>query len=128
MNYSELQNILANSTSEDWIHNEEHYIYKNDLNLRIFERKIDFDTDQFKGEDWATRHPDSEAYKVTFEVYYNASFIKKVGLVGVDGLRAMLPMPKIGTNQVDKASYNFAQIVNPDQLDKYMERSGLVVI
>jgi hypothetical protein len=121
---------INTSNKSDWLYNDERGIFTNiqDVNLRIEVQEIDFDRDQFGGEDWATKHPDSSAYRRTYSIYYNASFIKEFVLVDVDGFRATLPMPKINTNIVSKQDYKFAEIVDySGTLTEYMRRAGLEV-
>jgi hypothetical protein len=130
MKYSELVNLLANSKKDDWIINDDkgEYTNKNDLNLRISRTERNFELDKFEGEEWANKHPDPNAYKVKFEVYYGASLIEERMLVSVDGGRAMLPLPDRETLKVHKEDYQFAQIVEDTKdLDNYMKRSGLTI-
>jgi|LakWasM115_HOW13_FD_contig_121_10837_length_2407_multi_7_in_0_out_0_2 hypothetical protein len=130
MEYSELQEILRNSNRDDWNYSDDKgvYAYKGDLNLRISRKETNFDSDKFDNEKWATCHPDKAAYKKTFEVYYGSTFIEEHMLVSVDGGRAILPLPRFGTLEVNKDVYNFARIVvdNKD-LEDYMNRSSLIV-
>lgn len=130
MEYPELLRIIRESDKEDWLFNDERGIhtYKGDLNIRIERRDSDLQSDKFTGEDWATNHPDPNAYRVIYELYYGSSFIEEKLLVSVDGHRATLPLPDIKTSEVDPEDYHFAKIVDQlDTLSEYMERSGLKV-
>ena len=130
MTYDSIMESINNSQKVDWLYNDERGIFtnKNDVNLRLEVKEIDFDNDKFGGEDWATKHPDSSAYRRTYSIYYNASFIKEFILVDVDGFRATLPMPKINTNKVSEQDYKFAEIVDySGTLVDYMRRAGLEV-
>lgn len=130
MTYNELEKAIRNSTKADWLFNDERgiYTFKNDLNLRIQRKEINFDFDRFGGEDWATHHPDPIAYRETYEIYYGASFVKEKLLVSVDGHRATLPLPRINTTIVSYEDYHFAEIVDQlNTLSEYMERAGLKV-
>ena len=130
MKYIELQKILNSSSHDHWLFDDQRgiYTYKNDLNLRIIRDEIDLESDRFSGEDWATKHPDSTAYRVTFEIYYGASFIEEHILVSVDGFRATLPLPKVGTNKISQENYNLAKILDSlGTLDEYITRAGLEV-
>ncbi len=131
MNYNELQETILSSHSRDWLFNDERgiYTYKNNLNIWIKRKDIDFDRDKFAGEDWATKHPDPNAYREIYEIYYASSFVEEKMLVSVDGFRASLPLPKVGTNNVKKEDYEFAKIVDQlNTLDEYMQRANLEVI
>jgi hypothetical protein len=130
MKYNDLKNIILSSNREDWLFNDERgiYTYKNDLNIWIQRKDIDFDRDKFVGEDWATKHPDPNAYREIYEIYYSSSFIEEKMLVSVDGFRASLPLPKIGTNKVKNEDYQFAKIVDQiNSLDEYMDRAQLEI-
>ncbi len=130
MTYDECKKILSESSRQDWLFNDERgiYTFKNNLNLWIKRKDIDFDSDKFVGEAWATKHPDPTAYRETYEIYYGSSFVEEKLLVSVDGHRASLPLPKINTNKVSIEDYQFAQIVDQlGTLDEYMKRAGLEV-
>ena len=130
MTYDELIGIVYGSAKEDWIFTDERgiYTYKRDLNIRIHRKDINHDFDRFSGEDWATKHPDPTAYRVTYEIYYAASFVEEVLMVSVDGYRATLPLPDRNTLKVSRKDYQFAGIVDQlNTLDEYMRRSGLDV-
>jgi len=131
MDYNELKQTILDSNMNDWLFNDERgiYTYKNNLNIWIKRKDIDFDRDKFIGEDWATKHPDPNAYREIYEIYYGASFIEEKMLVSVDGFRASLPLPEVGTNKVKKEDYQFAKIVDQlNTLDEYMNRANLEVI
>lgn len=130
MTYDELTRLMNESTKDDWLFNDERgiYTFKYDLNLRIHRNDIDFDADKFSGEEWATKHPDPTAYRETYEIYYGSSFIEDKLLVSVDGHRASLPLPKVGTTIVSKKDYHFAGIVDQlNTLSEYMQRAKLKV-
>jgi len=125
----DVQKILATSSQEEWIVDDESgsFTYKNDLNLRI--ERADFDTFRSFNESWATNHPDSSAKAEDFTVKYGASFVDKHTLVSVDGHRAVLPMPESPDSQfVSKDDVNFAKIVDVGgKVEEYLERSKLKV-
>lgn len=130
MTYDELLTIIDESEKDDWLFSDERGIYTfiHNLNVRIERRDIDREIDKFQGEDWATKHPDPNAYRVTYEIYYGASFVKEVLMVSVDGHRATLPLPDRNTLKVKSQDYSFAQIVDQlGTLEEYMKRTGLEV-
>ena len=130
MTYDELMQMVYGSTKDDWVFSDERgiYTFKKDLNVHIHRKDIDHDFDKFTGEEWATKHPDPTAYRVTYEIYYGSSFVAEVLLVSVDGHRATLPLPDLNTMKVTQEDYKFAKIVDQlDTLDEYMKRSGLEV-
>lgn len=130
MTYDELLSIIDESEKDDWVFSDERgvYTFKHDLNVRIERRDIDHDSDKFHGEHWATNHPDPNAYRVTYDIYYGASFVKEVLMVSVDGHRATLPIPERKTLKVKAQDYSFAQVVDQlGTLEEYMRRAGLEV-
>jgi len=128
--YSEVQQAIKNSAASDWIFSDERgaYTYKGDVNLRIERSEVDCDRDCFEGEEWAERHPDKKAYRVTYTVYYGQSYLEDHLLVSVDGHRATLPLPKAGSTEVPPDAYHFASLVDQhNTLDEYMDRARLVI-
>ena len=130
MSYKELMKSILNTSKHDWLYNDERGIFtlKNDLDVRIVSKEIDFDNDKFYGEDWAVSHPDPVAYKKTYEIYYRSSFVEEFTLVGVDGFRAYLPMPKVNTLFITPKQYSLAEAVDSlGTLDEYLGRAKLSV-
>ena len=129
MKLSDVKEILAKSSQDDWIVDDESgsFTYKEDLNLHI-ERAPYEDYRDFN-EKWATSHADKKAVAVEYTVKYGSSFVDKQTLVSVDGHRATLPMPKSATNLSVKASdVNFAKIVDVgNRVDEYLKRAKLQV-
>ena len=129
MKLSEVEKILAESSQDDWIVDDESgsFTYKDDLNLHI--QRADYSSFREFNEPWATSHPDPKAVAVEYVVKYGSSFVDKHTLVSVDGHRATLPMPKsISDLRVDASDVNFAKIVNiGGRVDEYLERSQLKV-
>ena len=129
MKLSEVEKILAESSQDDWIVDDESgsFTYKDDLNLHI--QRADYSSFREFNEPWATSHPDPKAVAVEYVVKYGSSFVDKHTLVSVDGHRATLPMPKsISDHRVDASDVNFAKIVNiGGRVDEYLERSQLKV-
>ncbi|MDA3441288.1 hypothetical protein MJ046_13105 [Acinetobacter bereziniae] len=131
MQYNDIQNILNQGNPNDWLYFDELgvFTYKNDVNLRIT-RSRDGRNTPFN-EPWAVSHPDPNATRVFFTVYYGQSPVYQEMLVDVDGYRATLPLPDITTNQVPLHAYRFASIVNGshgNRLDEYLQRAGLSVL
>ncbi|GBQ70634.1 hypothetical protein [Komagataeibacter xylinus] len=130
MNFSELENILATSSQDDWVVNDEHgvFSYKKDLNLYI--KRAEFESLRAFNEGWATSHPDRNAFSEEYTVYYGPAVIKSITLVSVDGHRATLPMPKSANDlRVNIADVNFAKIVDVgNRVDEYLMRSGINIV
>lgn len=129
MQLNDLKKVLATSSQDEWIVDDEtgSFTYKNDLNLRI--ERAEFDTYENFSEPWANRHPDSSAQSIDYTVKYGSSFIERNKLVSVDGSRATLPMPKSRDDlRVRPAEANFARIVDMgDRVDEYLQRSQIKI-
>lgn len=129
MKLNDVKEILATSSQDDWIIDDESgsFTYKNDLNLHI--ERADYDSYREFKEPWATSHPDPHAVAVEYVVKYGSSFVDKHTLVSVDGHRATLPMPKsINDLRVRASEVNFAKIVNiGDRVEEYLGRAQLRV-
>ncbi len=129
MKFTEVQQILATSSQDDWIVDVESgsFTYKNDLNLNI--EQADYDPNIKFNQPWATEHPDNDAVAIDYNVKYGSSFVDKRTLVSVDGHRASLPIPhSIDDLRVRASDFNFAKIVGSSvQIDEYMKKCKLVV-
>jgi hypothetical protein len=130
MKLDDVKKILATSTKDEWIVDDESgsFTYKNDLNLHI--ERADYETYREFDEPWAKSHPDPKAVAVDYVVKYGSSFVDKHTLVSVDGYRATLPMPRsMDDLKVDKSDANFARIVDiGDKVDEYLGRSKIQIV
>ena len=105
------------------------YFLKEDPRLRFRVNYLEEGThnSDFR-EEWANCHPNPRACSYWCELYYDGSLIDRTILVSVDGGRALLPLPEVGTNEVSEYQYLVAQIHDVlGSLDKYMKRSKLHV-
>src|SRR5690554_2727896 len=130
MNHNDVKHILANSTKDEWITDDESgsFTYKKDLNLRI--EGADDETFREFNEPWAVAHSDPNAKAVDYVVKYGSSFVEKRVLVSVDGYRATLPMPKSANDlRVIKSDVNFAKILDMGgRVEEYLSRTKIQVI
>ncbi|SDH42757.1 NACHT domain-containing protein [Desulfosporosinus hippei] len=125
---SMVSNVVYNSEKDDWFirESERKLINKNDVSIKII--WDDVDRNMEFNEDWAINHPDKHAYKVNYYILHNDTRIEEFSLVYVDGYRALLPVPKIGTNIIPRKKYKIALLVNDEKnLNSYIRRSGLIV-
>ncbi|MFZ5425858.1 MAG: hypothetical protein ACOZEN_02700 [Thermodesulfobacteriota bacterium] len=77
-------------------------------------------------EKWATCFPDKNAISYWCDLCYDGSIIRRFVLVAVDGARAFLPLPKIGTHCVGELELKVAQIHDElNTLNDYFTMSGL---
>lgn len=105
------------------------YFLKEDPRLRFRSKFTDdgIQNDRFTA-DWANCHPDKKAVGYWCDLYYDGAFIDRRILVSVDGARANLPAPALGTKVIKKADYHLAKIHDQLQtLDEYITRSKLSV-
>lgn len=127
MTYNNLIDQLLRSSREGWLQDDSRGIstLMADLNVTVRLRQ-DENPEKFTTEDWATKHPDPNASIQVFELWYGASFVKEYYFCSVDGHRARLPYPKVGTLEISQEQYAIASAVDlQGSLDEYMNRSGL---
>lgn len=121
-------NLVFQSIKNDWIRHEEkqEMIYLKNPDIKIAWE--DTDRDYPFHEEWATNHPDPKAYKVDHSIIFNGVIIEKFSLVYVDGYRALMPVPKMGTNIIKRKKYQISLLFNEEKnLHEYIRRCGLVV-
>jgi hypothetical protein len=120
---------VCNSTRSDWNRNSEDCVmyFRPDSRITI---RWDRQEDQEPFfDDWAVNHPDKNAYSTNYYICHEQRTIKTIGMVHVDGYRALIPMPNYVTKHIDRASYKLACLVNSDieTLKRYIVSSRLVV-
>lgn len=129
MTYDELIQIILNSSFPAWLYDDTRgiYTFKSDLHIRIERREPSEGSAEFH-EEWANNHSDPNAERMYYDIYYAASLVESFMLVGVDGFRAYLPLPKAQTSIVPQRAYLLARAVDHiGTLDEYLQRSKLTV-
>lgn len=133
MKHSDVMGILAHSSQDEWVVDDESgtFSYKEDLNLQIIRTPYEYQTDF--NESWATRYPDPNARKVDYEVKYRDSVVARKTMISVDGHRAELPLTKAPNDlTVTKSDVNFARITatggNAERLESYLKRSEITIV
>lgn len=134
MNYHEILSTVEHSDEEsDWVSvdrglGRDSRVYVGDPNLRI---ETSIDDEHVQNENftaaWANRNPDPSAKGYYYDLYYNSTLIKRFVLVSVDGARALLPPPGVGTTVVSKINYKVAQLFDSGDLNDYFNTAGLSV-
>lgn len=127
MTHPELLHLILHSDREDWLRNDERGIstLKKDLNVTVRLKEQD-EPVPFTTEEWATRHPNNQAFVLVFELWYGSSFVGDYYFCAVDGYRARLPYPSVGTLTISREKYAIAKAVDlMDTLDEYIGRAGL---
>ena len=117
MQYEELIGLLERSSVFDWIWNDDQGIAVLKANLNISVRRAtDLDEPEPVEEEWATKFPDPRAKMHRFELYFGATFIKDYLFASVNGGRALLPFPNVGTGQfiISPEQRAIADAVNPE--------------
>ena len=130
MTYDQLIGVLIDAPRDAWLHNDQKgvYTFKYDLDVTLRENRPD--DDQLFQEPWATRFPDRNARRVTFELWYRASFVKEYYFVSVDGGRALLPYPKAHDDlRISREAYAIGRTVDNPRggLDEYLRRAQIIV-
>jgi len=132
MNYGEiLKFIVTTDPKKHWERLQNEYsteiFLKEDPRLRFKVKYIDdgVHRENFV-EEWANCHPDKKATSYWHHLYYEGDLIKSFILVSVDGERASLPLPNLGSREKSILCYRVAQIHDTlGTLDEYIKRSGL---
>lgn len=127
--YREIINRICDSKKSDWNCNEEKCVMHFMPDLKISIKWDPYEDYEPFSEDWATRHPDKNAYETHYYVCYEQVIIKELIMVHVDGYRALIPLPDYTTKHMDRTSYKIACLINYDveNLNKYIRSSGLIV-
>lgn len=118
MNLKELLFLVENSKRDDWeiiyeSRGDNIYIYRNDPSLLIQEGEVIVE-DFIEG--WANKFSDPKAQSFYVSIIFNGTKIKNIIMVGIDGYRATLPLPKNQQNlTVNKLSYNVAKIIQDEE-------------
>lgn len=113
----------------NWIIDESQNEAVSKLNPNVKISWNDYDEKEEFRDEWATCHPDKSAYRYHYKLFIDGNLRKRFSLVWVDGFRAALPIPQIGTNDVKREDYLLSRIFNHhiEELNAYMISSGLVV-
>lgn len=125
---NKIMGLILDSKKNDWMENNEkqEMTLINDPSIKI--KWYDIERDHPINEEWATRHPDKNAYKVDYTITYKDAIIEEFSLVYVDGYRALLPFPKIGTKNIPRKKYLLSLLFNEKKnLHDYIRSAGLIV-
>ena len=131
MKYQSVVQMFLLSFANQWERvsgNHEYAFCKEDINLRIVSSLADDDIqqDDFR-EPWANKFPDPSARGYFYNLYYGSTLLHRFILVSVDGARASLPVPQIGTMDVTQAQWKVAEIFDGlGTLDEYAKQAGMV--
>lgn len=115
MTIDEVMHIVCSSDRSDWNVSEtpesdktpSHTVFLHNKGSRISIKTSmgsDFHTD------WTNNFPDKESYQYITDIYDDEEFVKRIILVGVNGGRAILPMPNCSEKLVSRKMYNYAKI------------------
>jgi hypothetical protein len=114
MTYDELNEIILRGDPDEWISQEQRFIYKGDLNLRIeiLDREDDSRSGKRFSERWAealrTSHP---AMRQIFWVIYGGTVVVEVDTVVIDQ-RTIVPLPESPDHLImSRWNYGFGKIV-----------------
>jgi hypothetical protein len=121
MTYEELNEIILRAEPDEWLQQDQQgFIYKGDLNLRI--EMIDRETDSRSGErfsePWSealrTAHP---ATRQIFWILYGGTLVMEVDTVVIDQ-RTVVPLPESQDHlTMSRFNYGFGKIVDQYRAD-----------
>lgn len=133
-----LRVVLESNSRDDWIRTQtqtrQTVSYRHNPNLRFEHSLLEdgFQNEHFR-EAWANRHPDPDAAGYWYDLLFGPTLIQRFILVGVDGVRALIPPPSQpdgtpGGNTIQRLPLQVARIHDSMRtLDEYIRRSGLEV-
>ena len=123
MTYDELNEIILRAEPDEWISQDQQgFIYKGDLNLRI--EMIDREDDSRSGkrfsEPWSealhTAHP---ATRQIFWILYGGTLVMEVETVVIDQ-RTVVPLPESQDHlSISRFNYGFGKIVEHYSAEEY---------
>jgi len=108
MTFDELNEIILRGDPDEWLPQDQRFIYKGDLNLRIemLDREDDSRTGKRFSEPWAealrTAHP---ATRQIFWVVYGGTVVVEVDTVVIDQ-RTIVPLPE-SPDQLTMSHWNY---------------------
>lgn len=131
MNFQSIVDTFLHTPADQWQRvsgNHEYAFCKEDVNLRIVST---LDGEDIQAEDfrapWANKFPDARARGYFYNLYYGSTLLHRFILVSVDGARASLPLPRMGTMDVTEAQWKVAEIFDQGgTLDQYARDAGLI--
>lgn len=126
---AEIMDTICNSRGIDWDVDSEKNIMYYVPDIKISIRWDKHEEQQPFNEEWAIKHPDSNAYSTKYYIYYQEKLVKSLNMVWVDGYRALIPMPDVIDKHIDRNDYKLASLVNIniETLNRYIISSGLIV-
>jgi hypothetical protein len=132
MNYQSIVRMFLDTPASQWKRvsgSHEYAFCMEDVNLRIVStlNEEDIQADDF-AEPWANGFTDPRARGYFYNFYYGETLLHRFILVSVDGGRASLPIPQIGTMEVSQADWKAAEIFDQlNTLARYAREAGLTV-
>jgi hypothetical protein len=131
-----LKTVLKSDAKADWVKSQTShkqtmaYVRNPNLRFEMSDLPHGIQRENFKAP-WANKHPDSSATGFWCDLHFGQTLIQRFILVGVDGIRAMLPPPTNadgipGGTAIQPLPYQVAKIHDTlGTLDEYIQRSGL---
>ena len=138
MTYDELNEIILRGDPEEWISQDQQFIYKGDLNLRIemLDREDDSRSGKRFSEPWTealrTAHP---ATRQIFWIIYGGTVVMAVDTVLIDQ-HTIVPLPESPDHStISRWNYGFGKIVEEYRaeyggmysLDSILTEAGITV-
>lgn len=129
MTYEKYMSIVIDSEATDWLLFDEwgKITFKKDLAFSIEEVEEDFSERKFE-EDWVKNFPDKNAYRKRLLLKYNGNIVEEIFLVGVDGNRSLIPLPKLNEMTIDRTQYKIGKIINGihgNEYEDYLRRCNI---
>lgn len=80
-------------------------------------------------EEWATKFDDPRAYMQRYLLRYGINVVDIITMVALDGGRAVVPLPKMGTMFITPWQDKVGQIISYSQREykEYRDKAGIAV-
>ena len=137
MNYNEYRELIMTSKPNDWVAQRRlgTWVLKENLMISIATERsslMEMDKNDFLApyrEEWATKFDDPRAYMQRYLLRYSNNVIDIIPMVALDGARAVVPLPRMGTMFISPWQDKVGQIISYSQREyvEYRNKSGITV-
>lgn len=128
MRLVKVNDIISNSTFEDWVFNTlTQNLDHKEIDSLIISKVVQLRCES-KNNCWREYCSDNDCHKVEYFIEYNEECIARYYFIEVDSLGVILPLPRHGNNRISFIQLNLAKIINYGiSIDAYIKDLKLEV-